>query len=262
MTAKCLYGFQALTTPDGYNPKLKKGRAQGYASLILHLAPANLSGYNVCRSASDGCRAACLNTAGRGGILKLGETTNAIQLARIARTRLFFENRPAFAGLLRKEIEAHIRRATRRGLIPVVRLNGTSDLDWERIKLFDGLTVLETFPQIQFYDYTKIPGRALSYANGSMPANYHLTFSRSESNEWDVRTVLEHGGNMAVVFAKGLPTHFMGVPVISGDHDDLRFLDPQGVIVGLTAKGRGKNDLSGFVVQTGVARRVTPPMVA
>jgi hypothetical protein len=243
------YGFVELLTPDGYNPKLKKGRARGFSSAVLHLAPANLSGFNVCQFASVGCKAACLNTAGHGGIVKKGETTNEVQLARIARTSLYFGNRFAFNELLVKAIATHIRRATRKGLTPVMRLNGTSDLPWETIRLNDGRTVLETFPDIQFYDYTKNPKRALANARGEHPANYHLTFSRSETNSADCAEVLRAGGNVAVVFSGHPPATFNGRPVISGDDDDLRFLDPAGVVVALKAKGRGKRDTSGFVVR-------------
>jgi hypothetical protein len=249
MSAYREHGFVELLTPDGYNPKLKKGRARGYATAILHLAPSDLSGLNVCQFATPGCRAACLNTAGHGGIIKAGETTNEVQLARIARTQLFRFNRFAFNALLVKAIETHVRRAHRKGLIPVVRLNGTSDLPWERLRLNDGRTVLETFPDIQFYDYTKNAKRAIANTHGEHPANYQLTFSRAESNGADVDAVLAAGGNVAVVFHKVLPDVYLGRRVINGDADDLRFKDPRDVIVGLKAKGRGRQDMSGFVVR-------------
>lgn len=249
---KATHGFTSLLTPDGYNPKTKKGRARGYSSAILHLAPASLSGYNVCRWSSAGCRAGCLNTAGHGGIVKRGDTTNDVQRARIARTRWFFQDRPAFMAQLFSEIETHIRRATRNGLTPVVRLNGTSDLPFERIAGPDGLTAFDAFSEIQFYDYSKSSVRVISHASGLMPANYHLTFSRSESNALDVARVLAAGGNVAAVFATAeLPAEWSGTSVISGDHDDLRFLDARGVIVGLKAKGRAKRDDSGFVIRPG-----------
>jgi hypothetical protein len=244
-----VHGFVELLTPDGYNPKLKKGRAAGYSSAVLHLAPAQLSGYNVCQFASPGCTAACLNTAGHGGIIRKGEVTNAIQRARIARTALVFEDHAMFADMLVRAIETHVRRAGRKGLTPVVRLNGTSDLPWEKFKLADGRTVFETFPEIQFYDYTKNPGRAIANAMGAHPSNYHITFSRSETNTDACHAVLAAGGNVAVVFGGKLPEAFNGYPVVNGDHDDLRFLDPHGVIVGLSAKGKGKRDMSGFVVR-------------
>lgn len=245
---KRVQGFTSLTTPDGYNPKLKKGRALGFSSLILHLAPASLSGRNVCPWASAGCRAACLNTAGHGGIVKRGETTNAVQLARIARTEWFFKNRASFMMQLAHEITAHVRRARHNGLTPVVRLNGTSDIPWERITMPDGRTIFETFSDVQFYDYTKSIARVYAFAYGNMPANYHLTFSRSESNEHDVVESLGVGVNVAVVFSKAFPLYYHGAPVIAGDQDDLRFLDRPGSVVGLKAKGRAKRDTSGFVV--------------
>jgi hypothetical protein len=248
-TCHARFGFYDLLTPDGYNPKLKKGRARGYASAVLHLAPASLSGYNVCPSATQGCAAACLNTAGHGGIIRRGQTTNEVQLARIARTALFFRDRFTFNALLVQSIETHLRRARRKGLTPVVRLNGTSDLPWERLRLNDGRTVLETFPDVQFYDYTKVTKRAIANARGEHPANYALTFSRAESNGADVDAVMAAGGNVAVVFSGHAPDIYNGRRVVNGDNDDLRFLDPRGVVVGLKAKGRGKRDTSGFVVQ-------------
>jgi len=247
-----LFGFNALLTPDGYNPKTKKGRAKGYSTAILHFAPADLSGYDVCQYRTAGCTAACLNTAGHGGIALDVNGLNDVQRARIARTKLFFLNRHVFNLLLVRAIETHIRRARRNGLIPVVRLNGTSDLPWERLRLNDGRTVLETFPEIQFYDYTKHPERAIANAAGSHPANYALTFSQAESNLDDVARVLVAGANVAAVFmAKPhqLPVVYAGRQVIDGDNDDLRFLDPAGVYVGLAAKGRGKKDTSGFVIR-------------
>jgi hypothetical protein len=254
-TLKASLGFTSLTTPDGYNPKLKKGRAQGYSSLILHLAPAKLSGYDVCQYASDRCRAVCLNTAGHGGIIRRGETTNAIQTARIARTRWLFEDRPSFMAQLAHEITTHIRRARAHGMTPAVRLNGTSDLPWEKITGPDGRTILDSFERVQFYDYTKSAGRALAFAAGLMPSNYHLTFSRSESNALDVSAVLRAGVNVAAVFATAeLPAEWNGSPVISGDHDDLRFLDRRPAIVGLKAKGKARRDISGFVIRPEDAR--------
>ena len=250
-TVRRPFGFQSLLTPDGYNPKTKKGRARGYATAILHFAPARLGGQDVCQYRSAGCTAACLNTAGRGGIIRKGESTNLIQLARLARKKAFFERRTEFNALLKVAIEAHVRRALKRGMAPMVRLNGTSDLPWERLPITpDGRTVFDVFPGVQFYDYTKNPHRAIANARGEHPANYHLTFSRSEENTAEVREVLAAGGNVAVVFANTLPATFADRPVINGDADDLRPLDPRGgVIVGLKAKGRGKRDMSGFVVR-------------
>lgn len=233
------------------NPKLMKGEKKGYLSFVLHLAPADLSGYNVCPMASDGCRAACLNTAGRGGIFKPGTTTNAIQDARIRKTRWFFTDRYDFMLQLVKDVRLGIRQAEKQNLIPVFRLNGTSDIRWETVELSDGLqtfqNIMQMFPNVQFYDYTKLSNRR------DLPSNYHLTFSRSESNDTAVASHLVNGGNVAVVFnvKKGaaLPESWNGFTVIDGDDTDLRFLDPQNVVVGLRGKGKAtKGEHGGFVV--------------
>ncbi len=234
------------------NPKLMKGEKQGYLSFVLHLAPSKLSGYNTCPMASVGCALACLNTAGRGGMFKKGETTNAIQKARIRKTVEFFENREGFMQTLADDILAGIRQAKRKNMIPVFRLNGTSDIRWETIPVYDynkdGIVwynnIMEMFPEVQFYDYTKLTNRR------DLPANYHLTFSRSESNEMDALHILANGTmNVAVVFDE-LPAKWAGVKVVSGDDTDLRFLDEQGVVVGLKSKGKAKKDNSGFTVIT------------
>ena len=239
------------------NPKLMKGEKKGYLSFVLHLAPADLSGYNVCPMASDGCRAACLNTAGRGGIFKPGTTTNAIQDARIRKTRWFFTDRYDFMLQLVKDVRLGIRQAEKQNLIPVFRLNGTSDIRWETVELSDGLqtfqNIMQMFPNVQFYDYTKLSNRR------DLPSNYHLTFSRSESNDTAVASHLANGGNVAVVFnvKKGaaLPESWNGFTVIDGDDTDLRFLDPQNVVVGLRGKGKAtKGEHGGFVVN--IQRRV------
>ena len=239
------------------NPKLMKGEKKGFLSFVLHLAPADLSGYNVCPMASDGCRAACLNTAGRGGIFKPGTTTNAIQDARIRKTRWFFTDRYDFMLQLVKDVRLGIRQAEKQNLIPVFRLNGTSDIRWETVELSDGLqtfqNIMQMFPNVQFYDYTKLSNRR------DLPSNYHLTFSRSESNDTAVASHLVNGGNVAVVFnvKKGaaLPESWNGFTVIDGDDTDLRFLDPQNVVVGLRGKGKAtKGEHGGFVVN--IQRRV------
>ena len=225
------------------NTKTAKGEASGYLTGILHLAPGALSGAQVCPKASAGCLAACLNTAGRGRF-------DNIQQARINKTRWLFDDRAGFMSSLVWSIEALIRKAKREGLTPCVRLNGTSDLPWEKFKCVrDGVeyrNTMEAFPEIQFYDYTKIPQRAIKWANGGMPGNYHVTFSASESNDTSVRMVSMAGGNVAVVFDQ-LPNAYLGRVVVDGDKTDLRFLDPCGVVVGLKAKGEAKGDISGFV---------------
>lgn len=225
------------------NPKTLKGEKQGYLTFILHLSPADVSGYQTCPKATEGCKAACLNTAGRGGMFKPGGT-NTIQEARKRKTRLFFENRDEFMSLLVDDIRRGIKYAQKKDLIPVFRLNGTSDIAFEKIRVNGYRNVMEMFPNVQFYDYTKVLGRK------NLPANYSLTFSRAESNELDTRLAVSGGMNVAVVFSsKTLPTTYMGREVFNGDESDLRFLDPKNVIVGLYAKGRAKKDMTGFVVK-------------
>ena len=222
------------------NPKIQKGTAKGYLSFILHLAPATLSGRETCPKRTAGCTEACLNTAGRGGMFRKGENTNIIQQARIRKTRMFFEQRDAFMAQLEKDIKLGIKQAAKLGLTPVFRLNGTSDLAWEKYG------IIEKFPQVQFYDYTKVLGRKVAH----LP-NYHLTFSAADGNDADVAEAVKQGMNVAAVFDR-LPAEYMGRTVINADEDDLRFLDPKGVIAGLKAKGRAKKDNTGFV------RRVIP----
>ena len=232
------------------NPKVLKGMAQGYMTYILHLAPATLSGYNVCAKATQGCIAACLNTAGRGGMFKKGETTNVIQKARIRKTELFFEDRVQFMALLVKDIELAIKQSIRMKLFPVVRLNGTSDIAWEKYEVVrDGITyfnIFAAFPDLEFYDYTKILGRKINHIE-----NYSLTFSAADGNDADVAKAMQQGYNIATVFGikktLPMPETYMGRPVFNGDDSDLRFLDPHGVVVGLYAKGKAKKDTSGFV---------------
>ncbi len=224
------------------NPKLMKGQKKGYLSSVLHLAPADVSGYNTCPKATVGCKSSCLNTAGRGGIFKKGENTNVIQQARIRKTKYFFERRQEFLNELTTEIVKAIAKAEKQGLIPVFRLNGTSDISWEKYEVGNGKNIFQMFPQVQFYDYTKVLGRKVSHI-----PNYHLTFSKADGNDMDVRLAASKGMNVAAVFYK-LPETYIGRTVINGDETDLRFLDAKGVVVGLKAKGKAKKDTSGFVV--------------
>jgi hypothetical protein len=231
--------FKLLSTA---NPKIQKGTKLGYLSFILHLAPSTLSGHNTCPKATKGCIAACLNTAGRGGMFKKGENTNMIQKARIRKTNYFYDARQDFMLDLKHDIEKGIKLAAKLGLKPVFRLNGTSDLSWEKYDMIPGLNVFECFPDIQFYDYTKVLGRKVGYDN------YFLIFSQADGNEADVNRAIAQGMNVATVFDV-VPTEYKGLTVINADETDLRFLDPKGVIAGLKAKGRAKKDYSGFVIR-------------
>jgi hypothetical protein len=224
------------------NPKIQKGTKLGYLSFILHLAPAQLSGKETCPKRTAGCTEACLNTAGRGGMFRKGENTNVIQQARIRKTKMFFEDRDTFMEYLEQDINLGIKQAARLGLKPVFRLNGTSDLAWEKYKLKGSdMNVFEMFNDIQFYDYTKVLGRKVSEYK-----NYHLTFSAADGNEADVQKAVSAGMNVAVVFDR-LPETYLGCEVINADDTDLRFLDPKGTVAGLKAKGRAKKDTTGFV---------------
>jgi hypothetical protein len=241
------------------NPKTAKGEALGYWTAVLHLAPADLSGHNVCPTATAGCKAACLNTAGRGGLMagsarltyddvRAGKL-NRVQAARIRRTRLLFAARNGFLHQLHREIAAFAKAARKKGLKPAIRLNGTSDIRWEAGAFhFNGKSLMEHFPDVQFYDYTKLWNRR------DLPANYHLTFSLADGNADKAALALQNGINVAAVFrskadvAAAIRGGFMGTAVVNGDETDLRFLDPKGgVIVALYAKGNARTDRSGFV---------------
>jgi len=219
------------------NAKTVKGQKRGFMTGILYLAPGKLSGLiNVCPNSSPACGIDCLYWAGRGAF-------TSVQKARIAKTIFYVKDRETFLATLKENIFSVIRRAKAKKMVPVIRLNGTSDIGWERY------TVIQAFKTTRFYDYTKSFARMVSFLDGKLPSNYSLTFSRSEINESQCLDVLSRGGNVAVVFhGKTLPTHWQGFPVINGDENDLRFLDPKGVVVGLSAKGKAKTDISGFVV--------------
>ena len=223
------------------NAKTVKGQKQGYMTAILYLAPANVSGYEVCPMSTAGCRAACLYTAGRGAF-------STVQQSRITKTKFFFERREEFMLQLVKEIEAFVKKAEKLDLIPVVRLNGTSDIVWERVPVDVPGTVpgfaniMDVFGDIQFYDYTKRHNRR------NLPRNYHLTFSLAEDNEVNANKALTAGMNVAVVFrTANYPKTYLSAVVVDGDESDLRFLDGNGKVVGLYAKGKAKKDTSGFV---------------
>ena len=232
------------------NPKVLKGLKEGFNTYILHLAPASLSGHNTCPKATEGCKAACLNTAGRGGMFKKGENTNVIQKARIRKTVQFFTDRESFMQDLVKDIELAIKQSIKKNLVPVFRLNGTSDISFEKYEVVrNGVlyrNIFSAFSDNIFYDYTKVLGRKVTDIS-----NYSLTFSAADGNDNDVAKAINQGYNIATVFGikktLPMPEEYMGLPVFNGDESDLRFLDPKGVVVGLYAKGKAKKDESGFV---------------
>lgn len=223
----------------GNNAKTSKGDGSEYLTAILYLAPyTQVYGVNVCPLARlAGCHDACLYTAGRGRF-------SSVQAARIRKTQLWRDNRAEFLAILGKDIERFRAYCQRKGVKPCVRLNGTSDIAWERYG------VPQAFPDTQFYDYTKTYRRVL----GELPPNYHLTLSYSEASEqytgalWGAAQL--SGANVAVVFRdkRDIPRSFRGRAVVNGDRDDLRFLDPPGTVVALYAKGAAKQDYTGFVI--------------
>jgi hypothetical protein len=227
--------------------KTIKGTEYGVLTGILYLAPANESGVmNTCAFSSAGCREACLFSAGRGAF-------KSVINARVKKTLWFFHKRSNFLETLKTEISALIRKATKENKVAAIRLNGTSDLPWENIRLDDGKTLMETFPTTQFYDYTPNPHRMMKFAAGLMPANYHLTFSRKEDNQEQVQQAVDLGVNIAVVFRGGLPATYLGRPVIDGDVSDIRFNDPKNSVVGLKAKGKARKQDVGFVIEVAKA---------
>ena len=217
------------------NAKTVKGQKKGYKTAILYLAPSTQSGFQVCPMASEGCKKACLYTAGHGAF-------SNVQQGRINKTRWFMQERQSFLIQLKKEISNHIKNCDKKGYIPCVRLNGTSDISWEN---YD---IIQAFPNVQFYDYTKIYKRALKYVNGQYPSNYHITYSLNEDNKKEAFEILKLRGNISAVFRKYLPKTYQGYTVINADETDLRFTDDNNIIAGLVAKGQAKKDYSGFVL--------------
>jgi len=228
------------------NAKTSKNTQFGYLTGILYLAPYKLSGVNYCPMAEKaGCINGCLNTAGRG-------VFNNVQEARLNRSKLFNSDQEAFMLKLVDEIILLSAKAKRLGIKAAVRLNGTSDIQWEKIKFkwFNkDQTIFDIFPNVQFYDYTKIPNRS------NLPANYDLTFSYSGKKDFQKynERAIKNGVRIAAVFDKpeNIPVTFHKRKVFDGDKHDLTFLNPKNAILGLYAKGKARKDQSGFVIQGG-----------
>lgn len=215
--------------------KTRKGTPQGYLTGILYLAPASeAGGRNLCPRASAECMNACLYSAGQAAIFP------NIKAGRIAKTKWYLSDPAGFKTQLTREISSLVKHAEKRGLTPAVRINGTSDQPALAREM------AELFPEVQFYDYTKIP-----QPWRRTRANYHLTFSFSGENLEECKAALSHGINVAVVFHGALPTTWENASVVNGDESDLRFLDPRGVVIGLKAKGQARKLPSGGFVQIG-----------
>ena len=222
------------------NAKTIKGEKKEVRTGVLYLAPANLSGRNVCPMAKlASCIDGCLNTAGRGQM-------QSVQIYRIRKTLFWFDHADAFKALLSKEANKLIAYCAKRDLTPAIRPNGTSDIRFENH--IWSLMVETSKRGVKWYDYTKIANRIIPDPN-----IYDLTFSYSGANPRyleQVKTAVNLGYRIAVVFRnrETIPAQFMGMQCVDGDDTDLRFLDPQGVVVALYAKGEAKTDTSGFVV--------------
>jgi len=232
---------------------------EGYLSYIQYLSPA--SGYSratherkpsLCPFATKGCEAACLGvSAGR-------MRFTSVQRAQVKRTALYHKERDAYFACLAHEILRAKRKAEREGLRLSVRLNGTSDIIWENIPVdIMGVrfrNIFLAFPDVIFYDYTKIP---LDYRRRALSTpNYHLTYSYTGETEslTRARDYLREGVGVSVVYT-GNPDRAADAILpsvksrVDGDVHDMRFLDPAGSIVLLKAKGDAKRDRSGFVVR-------------
>lgn len=221
---------------------LKNSKVLNIDTYVLYLAPHSMSGYNTCPMATKDCIAGCLNTSGRAAMEIKSTNESRIIESRIEKTKLFYENRNFFMNWLVAEITAKKSASESKGNGFSVRLNGTSDLNWLAYKL-DGKTIFEIFPDVQFYDYTKVPNRF-----NNVPENYHLTFSYTGYNWLDAKNVLDKGYNVAIVFnlqkwynsrpenVKPLPLKFKGYKVVDGDITDYRPMDKKGRIVGLRFK--------------------------
>lgn len=224
-----------LLTYSSYKVKKTNIYNNNYLLAIMYLAPHKISGKNLCPHASVGCSTSCLFSSGFGRY-------TYIRKARIKKTQLFLSNRKLFKEYLWKDIHSVIRKAGNK--TPAIRLNGTSDIAWE--KIFPDLYT--SFPAVVFYDYTKSINRYNKYLDKQLPSNYHLIFSRSEKNENDCLDILKRGGSVSVVFRQ-LPSKWNGFKVVNGDHHDLRFLDAKPkTVIGLLPKGKAKQDSTGFVI--------------
>ena len=232
--------------------KAIKAREYGYLNAIQYLAPASAGGAgNLCAHASAGCLKACLGWfSGQSAMVAdLENGTNSVRKSRIDKTRRFMHARAAYMADVVRSIELLQTKAAKHGLLLCVRLNGSSDIGWEGVRLANGQNIFDTFPDVQFVDYTKGFMRACRSLARDWPKNYHLTFSRSETNEDNCQQFLALGGTVAAVFRATKPTTYLNHPVIDGDLHDLRHTDPRGHVIALSPKGaKAKKDASGFVI--------------
>jgi len=241
------FQFSGSLIRAGNNAKTIKGdKVSSYVTAILYLAPADLSGFgNVCPMAIlAGCKDGCLNLAGMG-------IYSNVQKARINKTIRWFQNKDSFLNDLYSDITKFVAKCEKANRLPAIRLNGTSDIKFENYPVKGFANIFEAFPNVQFYDYTKIMKRAYK----KLPANYHLTLSYSDANQsYALSAIQAHkktGVNLAIVVrTKAQAQAYIAANknAVSGDETDLRFLDKSNSIVVLYAKGKAKKDDSGFVI--------------
>ena len=231
--AKKLAGISYLGTINQSAKLIKNFKVFNVLTYSLYLSPSHISGYEVCPESTPECRMGCLNTSGLAKVEVFAGRTY-IKDARIAKTRLLIEHQEFFMNLLVAEIESAIRKANKLDALFSIRLNCTSDVDWANV-LLKGRNIFEIFPDVQFYDYTKVFDKF-----ETKPANYHLTYSFTGYNWVNCLKAIENGNNIAMVFNLNkkdkLPMSYKGIEIISGDLSDYRVNDAKGVIVGLVWK--------------------------
>lgn len=234
------------------NAKTTKGEALGFLTGILYMSPHTMGKGTVCPFAEKaGCAASCLVSAGRGAF-------DNVKQARQRKRDLFDNDLQAFMLALIQDVKKLVKKAEKLGLVPAVRLNGTSDVVWEKIKIetAGNATIFECFPDVQFYDYTKIPNRDLSIDN------YHLTFSISGELAYRpiMKKAFSHGFKSYAIVYNGdeaLDSALKaGFWPIDGDAHDLRFIDNESLdytasmptIAILKPKGKAKKETNGFIM--------------
>ena len=234
--------------------KTVKGLGKGNITGIFYGAHGDLSGYEACAERTPACNDICLGQKGR------AESYPAIMISRINKTIMFFEHRDAWLGMLFRDIDALVRKAQRENLTPCVRLNGSTGINFNRPLGSKRVNIFEMYSNLQFYDYTESIKQMRKYLRGELPSNYHLTYSRKENNWTECEEVLDAGGNVAAVFGilkrDSMPDQYNGYKIIDADQDDLRFLDPAGVICGLRPKGKRQRTERDRMLLNGMAIHV------
>ena len=258
------YKINGLHLLGTCNVKTIKSQAKMYNTGILYLAPGYMLGkqsqiskvlkydkglkqgkkVSLCPAASIACLKTCLFISGARIMFK-----KTIPAA-FRKAKLLFSDYDQFFALLVSDLAKIVRLSEKHSMVPCIRLNGTSDIAWERLRFEKYQSIMERFPTLQFYDYTKRYNRMLAFCKGDFPPNYYLTFSRSGDNDLQCQRILKRGKNVSVVFRYPFDNvkAYLDYPLISGEIDDTRFLDTKPRVVGLLAKARAKHNTSGFVV--------------